>query len=275
MGMMAPPPPPPSSAESTPRRRSSVGLGRFSLPEGSTEVADLAKWTLFHDEDNQPYYLHADSGVSRWAYAADTAWMEVEDPSNVGCVYLEHSVTGDTKWKTATSTVWEEMKDPITQEHYFYSNVAKDSQWTKPLWIDYICQDTGCIYYFNTESNESSWSQPEAFTTEVEGGEPVVEPSAAAKIRLSLANGAASTPATNATPAAPMATPRDLPMATPRQVAQPPVPSMGGKSPAPNSATKRTVGETVAYSMHKRPKTAPPVKKESVAENLDVESASG
>ena len=268
-----PPPPPPSSNGSEPRRRSSVGVTRLSLPEPTEGAAGAgaSKWDLFYDTDNQPYYLHADSGVSRWGYAKDAKWMEVEDV-DTGCVYLEHATTGDTKWKTGESTVWEELKDPVTGEHYFYCNEDEDSQWTRPKWIDYICQDTGCIYYCDSAGN-SQWSRPAEFVSCVAGAG-----TAAGKVRAALAapTGDVTPGAAQGTPA-PMATPRDLPMATPRQVAQPPVPSMGGRSPAPGSASKRGSNEAVAiaYSMAKRPKTAPPKPGGEEVVKLDVDSASG
>ena len=210
--------------------------------------------------------------------------MEVEDPAS-GCVYLEHSISGETKWKAAEGTVWEEMKDPVTQEHYYYSNTGKDAQWTKPKWIDYICQDTGSLYYLNTETGMSTWSRPEEFTELVEGGraeEKGSEAGAAARIRLSLAD-EVSTPQQSAAgiPAALAATPRDLPMATPRQVAQPALPTMGKAGGVVGGpAAKRTVSETVTYSMAKRPKTAPPKKKKERVDAIkdmedDNEAASG
>ena len=61
------------------------------------------------------------------------------------------------------------MKDPITKIHYFYSNTAKDSQWEAPEWLDFIDTETGCLYYLNTKTNESSWRRPVGFVETVEG----------------------------------------------------------------------------------------------------------
>ena len=187
--------------------------------------------------------------------------MEVDDPTT-GCTYLEHAVTGETKWKKAENgTVWEEMKDPVTQKHYYYNSVAKDSQWVAPLWMDYICEETGCLYYFNTATKESSWNKPDAFAEHVEGGMAVK--SAAAAIRNSLVSQADATPTASSSVATPVAmeTPRNLPMATPRMVHQPPRPSMGGVAGGKRGASSErsgVVSSGVQYSMHKRPKTAPP-----------------
>ena len=188
--------------------------------------------------------------------------MEVEDPST-GCTYLEHSKSGDTRWKKAENgTVWEEMKDPITQKHYYYSNAAGDSQWIAPLWLDYIDDETGCLYYFNTKTEESAWTKPEGFTDTVEGSTGVGGGGggAAAAIRLSLASNNETTPLAGqgTTPIA--QTPRNLPVATPRIVNQPPRPTMGGGVVAggKRSGGGGTVSAGVQYSMAKRPKTAPP-----------------
>ena len=80
-----------------------------SQEESGSNVKNESLWQLFRDSDQQPYYLHKESGESRWACAQDEAWMEVEDDDS-GCVYLEHSVTGDSKWKKADATVWEEVR---------------------------------------------------------------------------------------------------------------------------------------------------------------------
>ncbi|GMH94272.1 hypothetical protein TrVE_jg1283 [Triparma verrucosa] len=281
-----PPPPPNSAASSLPRKRSSVGvrLSLTSIPEdlgqqieaaqGEKSLEDQAKWQLFRDSDDQPYYLHSETGESRWAYSSDETWMEVEDTES-GCTYLEHSVTGDTKWKKAETTVWEEMKDPITKQHYFYSHTAKDSQWSAPLWLDFIDTETGCLYYLNTKTNESAWKKPDDFVETVDTASESVA-GAAASVRLSLASNPATTPLTTTTPSV-METPRNLPMATPRIIQQPPKPSMGGKRSA--VAGPATVTGEVQYSMQKRPKTAPPKEPRDVAGELqteiDVTEASG
>ncbi|GMH69066.1 hypothetical protein TrRE_jg2272 [Triparma retinervis] len=191
-----PPPPPPSTSSSLgERRRSSVGirLSLASIPEaaagataGGPAEEKKSMWTFYRDTDNQPYYLHNGTGESRWAYEKDTDWMEVEDPST-GCTYLENAKSGETKWKKAENgTVWVELKDPITQEHYYYSNAAGDSQWTAPLWLDYIEEETGCLYYFNTLTKQS--------TTKRSGGGGVVS----AGVQYSMAKRPKTAPPTKA-----------------------------------------------------------------------------
>lgn len=278
-----PPPPPNSAASSLPRKRSSVGvrLSLTSIPEDLNQQIEAAekdqtKWQLFRDSDDQPYYLHSETGESRWADSKDDTWMEVEDTES-GCTYLEHSVTGETKWKKAETTVWEEMKDPITKQHYFYSHAAKDSQWSAPLWLDFIDTETGCLYYLNTATEESAWKKPYDFVETVEGGGDMAGMSSAASVRLSLASNPNTTPLATTTPTV-TETPRNLPIATPRIIQQPPKPSMGGKRSAGVGAT--VTGE-VQYSMQKRPKTAPPkdmprdVVTEIQTEEVDVTQASG
>lgn len=247
-----------------------IRLSLASIPEVTSSASAArpaeekkSEWTFYRDTDNQPYYLHDSTGESRWAYEKDTDWMEVEDPST-GCTYLENAKSGETKWKKAENgTIWVELKDPITQEHYYYSNAAGDSQWTAPLWLDYIEEETGCLYYFNTLTKESTWTQPEDFTESVEGAASGGG-GAAAAIRLSLAsnNNEATPMGTSSTPTIAQ-TPRNLPMATPRIVNQPPRPTMGGGgggNTGKRSGGGGVVSAGVQYSMAKRPKTAPPTK---------------
>jgi len=284
------PPPPPTHAEillATPRdslpvenlnkpRRSSVGvtaesrLSLQSISEGQTslqagggggdgqkDTTQTGVWTLKTDEKGK-YYLHNLSGESRWAHAPDDVYMEVLDPSS-GCIYLEHSVTGDTKWIKAEKTVWSELKDPVTKKHYFYSSEANDSQWLAPEWIDYICDQTGCLYYYNTKTEKSSWTKPENFTTEVAKDEVLDDD--AAELNVGDSVGAAAM-VRNSLPLT--ETPRNLPLATPRLVSKPSVALMS----TTGGASKRGPSEGVSnveYSMNKRPKTAYPTTRAGVA----------
>ena len=321
-GLPLPPPPPSISSSSNlgERRRSSVGLraslppfadvssasvaagsdgGGPTLPTTSATTSD-ARWELLRDEKEQPYYLHSESGESRWAYAADNLWMEVED-STSGCIYLEHSVSGEMKWRTGEPTVWEEMKDPDTQAHYWYSKVAEEAQWEEPEWVDYICTSTGCIYYLNTRTQESTWIKPSSFTAQVSSS-GTCPPATAAPASSAAALGRDSmvhnTPSQSSSGvAASLETPRNLPLATPRMINQPPIPNMDpsghhqsfvvgpGKkkwddclsssssspvvavavAPPPSSGAASTatggaaaVRGLVQYSINKRPKTACP-----------------
>lgn len=208
--------------------------GYQSANGGVSDSEVLEYRRRFDPTTNSWYFVSSTTGESWWAVQDALDWMEVLDPDSQ-CVYHRHSLTGDTKWPAdeQSRTVWEELKDPLTNQHYYYSNANKASQWNPPPWIDYVDPETRIPYYFNVASGESVWQRPAGFVEAAvdDGGEL----------------DAASLPA--------LETARyvDGEMATPRIA---PLPTTTGPGPSPKrGAQDQEVA--VQYSVTKRPRGQP------------------
>jgi len=189
------------------------------------------------------YYMSSATGDSYWAVPEDEEWMEVLDEASQ-CIYHRHYSTGETKWPDTSEplTVWEELKCPITQQHYYFSNTSQSAQWEPPRWVDYVDPDSGEVYFYNAETDESVWERPDDFVEEATDEAGAEEEGQ--EVEMMMMDPVTSSRFTDQ---------GELPAATPR-FAPLPQTMPQGQHEAGKRAADSPVEVSVAYSLSKRPR---------------------
>jgi hypothetical protein len=92
-------------------------------------------------------------------------WTEVADPST-GKVYYYNTKTQETSWTRPELTSEEDTNvisaEPISSEE----NESKDVGDSSDGWVEVQDPNTGKIYYYNKETNETSWEEPTSMSDE-------------------------------------------------------------------------------------------------------------